>query len=95
MIKAKLQEQEVRYYDKETNSRLFSVGVNIQIDGDGNEIIYFKEGNGNYYGAGTYIDAIFALDASASAGWTLVPEPTTATLSLLALAALAARRRRK
>lgn len=53
---------------------------------------------------GTYISSIFGIDPTVSDGWGLtraaaaggdsVPEPTTATLSLLALAALAARRRR-
>lgn len=47
------------------------------------------------YGENVYIANIFAIDTSESAKWQLVPEPTTATLSLFALAALAARRRRK
>ena len=47
------------------------------------------------YGENVYIANIFAIDTSESAKWQLVPEPTTATLSILALAALAARRRRK
>ncbi len=44
-----------------------------------------------------YVDGIFAIDPSVSTAWglTAVPEPATASLSLLALAALAARRRRK
>ena len=49
----------------------------------------------SYFGEGTYIDSVHALMASSSANWQLVPEPTTATLTLLALAGLAARRRRK
>ena len=47
---------------------------------------------------GYYIHGIYLLDPSISDEWGLVrsvPEPTTATLSLMALAALAARRRRK
>ncbi len=88
------------------SNRLFAVDVIIASDTEGDtegdteaapagkQKIYFT-GDRNYYGDGTYIDAVFALDASVSAKWTLVPEPTTATLSLLALAALAARRRRK
>lgn len=47
---------------------------------------------------GVYINGIYLLDPSISDEWGLVrsvPEPTTATLSLMALAALAARRRRK
>lgn len=41
-----------------------------------------------------YIAAVFYIDPSESAQWGAIPEPGTATLSLLALAALAARRRR-
>ncbi len=47
-----------------------------------------------YFGEGAYIDSVYAINAPVSANWQLVPEPTTATLSLLALAALAARRRK-
>ena len=46
-------------------------------------------------GENAYIAGIYALNASASANWKLVPEPTTATLSLIALAGMAMRRRRK
>lgn len=41
-----------------------------------------------------YIGGIYAIDTSESDKWLLVPEPATASLSLMALAALAARRRR-
>ena len=51
--------------------------------------------SGSYFGEGTYIDSVHALMAPASANWQLVPEPSTATLSLLALVALVSRRRRK
>ena len=46
------------------------------------------------YGNDVYIRALYAIDTSEAANWQLVPEPATATLSLLALTALAARRRR-
>ena len=41
-----------------------------------------------------YIGGVYAIDTSEALAWQLVPEPTTATLSLLALTGLAARRRR-
>ena len=46
------------------------------------------------YGDNVYIDGVYILDTSVLVNWQLVPEPATATLSLLALAALAVRRRR-
>ena len=51
---------------------------------------YVKE-----YGKNVFIGVVYALDTSEIANWQLVPEPATATLSLLALAALASRRRRR
>lgn len=51
--------------------------------------------SGSYFGEGTYIDSVHAIMAPSSANWQTVPEPAAATLSLLALAALATRRRRK
>ena len=42
-----------------------------------------------------YIGGVYAIDTSESDKWLLVPEPTTTALSLLALAGLAMRRRRK
>lgn len=47
------------------------------------------------YSENAYIAGVYAFNASVTREWQMVPEPTTATLSLLALAALAARRRRK
>lgn len=73
-------------YLLDTNPRLFEVMVEQT-----NDKILFK----NYYGGDYYIEAVYAMDASASANWRLVPEPTTTTLSLLTLAGLAARRRRR
>ena len=49
-----------------------------------------------YYGSSDfYIDSVYAINSMASAGWQPVPEPAAATLSLFALACLAARRRRR
>lgn len=73
-----------------TDPRLFEVEVEL-VEGENGEIekILFAEG---YYAEGYHITSVHAMDATASANWRLVPEPATATLSLLALAALAARR---
>ena len=51
--------------------------------------------SGSYFGEGTYIDSVHALMAPSSANWQLVPEPSTATLIIFALAASALHRRRK
>lgn len=64
-----------------------------------NGAYYLKD----YWSTSNKIDSLTVLDASATDAWGMeriyltapVPEPTTATLSLLALAGLAARRRRK
>ena len=64
-----------------------------------NGAYYLKD----YWSTTNKIDSLTVLDASATDAWGLeriyltapVPEPTTATLSLLALAGLAARRRRE
>lgn len=64
-----------------------------------NDAYYLKD----YWSTTNKIDSLTVLDASATDAWGMeriyltapVPEPSTATLSLLALAGLAARRRRK
>ncbi len=72
---------------------LFSVAVE-QIDGK----MYISTTESAWYTAEdkVYIDGILAINPAVSNGWglALIPEPTTTTLSLLALAGLAARRRR-
>lgn len=57
---------------------------------DGDRSYYLYDGMSN-----VFIGEINVLNTDESSTWRLVPEPTTATLSLLALAGLAARRRRK
>lgn len=77
--------------------RLF--GATVKIGEDGRIYLTGTENDTDdwlYYGStDVYIDSVYAINSQASAGWQLVPEPATATLSLLALAGLAARRRRK
>ena len=64
-----------------------------ELEGEGEDAYYFTDAYEDY--KDVYIGRIYALDTESALKWQLVPEPTTATLSLLALAALAARRRRK
>lgn len=83
--------------DDNAEATLFTLSVELNEE---DNKIYFgeKNGNGDYesaYGTNVYIGGIYALDTTVTKNWQLVPEPTTATLSLLALAALAARRRRQ
>ena len=88
--------------DDDTN-QIFSVAATLDADankiyfgelvGEGEDAYYFSEAYKNY--KGVYIREIYALDTEEASNWKLVPEPSTATLSLLALAGLAARRRRK
>lgn len=59
-------------------------------DGDIGDYEFYK-----YMGVrGIHIYGVSAIHPDAAATWQLVPEPTTATLSMLALAAMALRRRR-
>lgn len=89
-----------------TDPSLFYVLVNE--NGDGNMEIA-KHGNTDYWSGdyladsdrglnGFVVNGITTIDPSVSEAWNwslLVPEPTTTTLSLLGLVALAARRRRR
>lgn len=84
--------------DYTDDDRLFYESV--VVDKDAN-LIYLgeKKDDGSYQsieydGQTVYIRSIYTIDPSSTANWT-VPEPATATLSLLALAALAVRRRRR
>ena len=63
-----------------------------ELEGEGEDAYYFTDAYEDY--KDVYIGRIYALDTESALKWQLVPEPTTTTLSLLALAALAARRRR-
>jgi MYXO-CTERM domain-containing protein len=78
-------------FEEVVDPYLFKVGVEFS---DDEKKIYLNLDE-DAYGTGVYIAGIYALDATVSENWAPVPEPTTATLSLLALAALASRRRRK
>ena len=73
--------------------------MSVEMSEKDNRIYLGKlDNNGQYvsdYGNNVYIGAIYALDTTTLASWQLVPEPATATLSLLALAGFAARRRRR
>ena len=64
-----------------------------ELVGEGEDAYYFTDAYKLY--KDVYIGTINALDTKAALKWQPVPEPTTATLSLLALAALATRRRRR
>ena len=82
--------------DYTDGDRLFSVSVvvdeaanKLYLDDDPDDGRYFCQ----EYNADVYIGAIYTIDPTVAATWP-VPEPATATLSLLALAALAVRRRR-
>jgi hypothetical protein len=83
-------------YVEDPEPTLFSMSV-VMNEAD-NRIYLGKWENGKYvgdFGSNVYIGGIYAMDTTTLENWQLVPEPATATLSLLALAGLAARRRRK
>ncbi len=82
--------------DYTDGDRLFSVSVimdeaanKLYLDDDPDDGRYFCQ----EYNADVYIGAIYTIDPTVAATWP-VPEPATAALSLLALAALAVRRHR-
>lgn len=82
------------YYDE-----LFSIDV---VTGSNGKIYFDAEGETGYYElmamqgiSGVYIDGISSIYAGACSSWQMLPEPTTTTLSLIALVALTTRRRRK
>lgn len=81
----------------DNENQIFSVSA--EMNNEENRIYLGKWDDDHYnwegYGDNVYIDGIYILDTSVLVNRPLVPEPTTATLSLLALAGLAARRRRK
>ena len=83
-------------------NQIFSATVTLDEDankiyigelvGEGEDAYYFSEAY-DYY-KNVYIGEIYALNTEDALKWQLVPEPTTVTLSLLALCGIAARRRR-
>ena len=83
-------------------NQIFSAAVTLDEDankiyigelvGEGEDAYYFSEAY-DYY-KNVYIGEIYALNTEDALKWQLVPEPTTVTLSLLALCGIAARRRR-
>ncbi len=80
----------IKYIDSPGTNKVLGSASNLNADGTMNYWHEDKNNNANGWHTGLKTDApIIQLTAKA------VPEPTTATLSLLALAGLAARRRRK
>ena len=74
--------------DEEANKIYFG-----ELVGEGQDAHYYTKAYEGY--EDIYIGGIYALDTEAALKWQLVTEPTTATLSLLALESLVTRRRRK
>ena len=73
-------------FDNETDGLFYA---DIVINEEDGRLFFADE---KLYGSDdAFVSGVFVLDSS----WRMVPEPTTATLSLLALAGLATRRRRR
>ena len=73
-------------FDNETDGLFYA---DIVINEEDGRLFFADE---KLYGSDdAFVSGVFVLDSS----WRMVPEPTTATLSLLALCGLAARRRRR
>lgn len=83
-------------YSRYDQDGLFAVDVESR-----NNKLYISSPENDWYreADNTYISVLFGVNPTVSTGWgmplAVIPEPGTATLSLLALAGLAARRRRK
>lgn len=67
------------------------VELNVHVDEHDDKKIRLD----NYVDGSYYIIGVYALHAAASERWVMIPEPTTAALSLLALCGLCSRRRRR
>ena len=81
----------IKYIDTPGSNKLLGSASNLNADGTMNYWHVDKKNSDNAWQTGWKTDApVISLTATK-----VVPEPTTATLSLLALAGLAARRRRK
>ena len=78
---------------------LVPVSVSVTTDAEDEDRVkiyldlYPKEEGYNY--EGVYINQIYAIDPDVTRGWSLIPEPSSAMLPIMALAVLLVRRRRK